>query len=100
MEKTTATLTLTKEERECLVMEVNCILRQFDTTSYNGRQFTNPHVANAFNTVFKSLTGKDHHNCRPHHYNRVVKYHIKVMENHNYSPEAIDEFRKMLKETD
>jgi hypothetical protein len=52
-------LELTKEEANYLTSEMDGILREYKQT-YNGRRFDNKDMGNAFNKVYKALTGKDH----------------------------------------
>ena len=54
-------INLTKKEADYLAIEMNCILRQYKQV-YNGECFDNNDMANAFNKVYKALTGKDHEN--------------------------------------
>lgn len=80
MEQTTGgmvnlTIELTKEEAEYLVEEMNIILRQFGLLPYNGRQFTNPDMASAFNKVYKGIVGENHKNCTPERFEVVKRYH-------------------------
>lgn len=50
---------LSQEEKDYLMIEMNCILRSYCQT-YNGQRFDNEHMGSAFNKVFKALSGRDH----------------------------------------
>lgn len=52
-------LELTKEESEYLIIELDCILRSYKR-DYNGQRYDNEDMGNAFNKVFKALTGSSH----------------------------------------
>ena len=54
---------LTEQEASYLVMELNCILKEYKQ-EYNGKQFDNKEMASAFNKVYKALTNIDHENVR------------------------------------
>lgn len=68
-------LELTEEEASYLTIEMNNILREFGMEPYNGRHFTNPVMAAAFNKLFKALTGQDHHNCVPSKMEEMEAFH-------------------------
>jgi hypothetical protein len=63
-------LELTDQEAQYLSIEMNCILRQYQQ-NYAGRRFDNEDMGNAFNKVFKALTGEDHEQWL-----RVEKYKL------------------------
>lgn len=79
MEKSEAMVTLsiqlTEDEASYLSSEMNSILREFGSHPYNGRQFTNPVMASAFNKVFKALVGRDHENCCAENMEIMKKFH-------------------------
>lgn len=79
MEKSEAMVTLsiqlTEDEASYLSSEMNSILREFGSRPYNGRQFTNPVMASAFNKVFKALAGRDHENCSAENMEIMKKFH-------------------------
>jgi len=52
-------LELTEEEINYLTIEMNCLLRSYKTI-YNGQKYDNEDMGNAFNKIYKALTGKNH----------------------------------------
>ena len=70
------TFSFTKKEAKHLVNVLDHMLREFSLEGYHGRKFTNPVCANAFDKIYKALTGVTHPNVRPEHYNSVVTYHF------------------------
>lgn len=75
----TLSIELTADEASYLSSEMNCILREFGVRPYNGKQFTNPVMASAFNKVFKALVGRDHENCSAERMEMMEKYHSDCM---------------------
>ena len=71
----TLSVELTQGEADYLTSELNMILREFDTVPYNGKMFTNPEMASAFNKVFKAIVGRDHENCTPERMERMKEIH-------------------------
>jgi hypothetical protein len=51
-------LELTDEEAKYVSIQMNIILRDF------GNNFTNKDMASGLNKVFKSLSGRNHENCK------------------------------------
>lgn len=48
-------LYLTQDEKDCLLNEMNCTLRQFNL-EYNGKKFTNETMASAFAKLMLTLS--------------------------------------------
>lgn len=71
----TLSIELTKDEASYLSSEMNSVLREFGFRPYNGRQFSNPVMASAFNKVFKALVGRDHENCSAERMEMMKKFH-------------------------
>jgi hypothetical protein len=52
-------LELTQEEFDYLGIEMNCLLRSYQS-SYAGQRYDNVDMGNVFNKVFKAISGRDH----------------------------------------
>ena len=55
---------LTSAEANALSQEFYEILNEFSEEGYNGWKFTNPIMAKAFNKVYSTLRGGDHHSIK------------------------------------
>lgn len=72
-------LVFTKKEVKHLVKILHQLLNEFSLRGYNGRKFTNPDMANAFNKLYYALTGRNHPNMCPDHYNAVCAKHYAAL---------------------